>query len=423
MHGQYGYTSPALTAVRCLSDARWTRSMLELVGLSRALPTKRSAWSLLAEGAVRNRVPTRMTYLKSYVPTLISVAPAPYGANARFAGLLGQDLRQWQVAAPKLASAIGVPNVVVTEPVPGVFELQLRIVDPLSSPLEWSSVPAAHSWSLSLGIDEMGVYQSLPLANVSGVVVGGVPGSGKTAWLTSALGSFGASAAVQFAVIDGKGGQDLECLRARSCRFMNDDLELPEIAAILNDATGLVRDRIRQGNNIFGSSNFWDRGPTPQVPLVFVVIDECQAFLDPRQLVTKERKAIGAEIHASVNYLVRKGRSAGVVSILSTQKPTADSLPTDIRDNASLRVCFGVQSTYAATAVLEDGWRSDTDVSPLGMSSGVGVSFIGGHFRRFRAPFVRERVIATHSWRWSSLNRDPWELLRPELADGHVRDS
>lgn len=392
--------------------------MLDLVGLSASAPVRRPLWSLVAENAVTKRTPRRMTYIKGFTPQLIAVMPAPFGARVRFAGLVGQDLRQWQAAATRLASAIGVSAVSVTEPVPMVFELALRVVDPIGARIELPYVPAAQSWSLSLGVDELGVYRTLPLNNVSGVVVGGLPGSGKSAWLTGALGAFGASSAVQFVVVDGKGGQDLECLRSRSCRFINDDLDLTGVVTMLQALVELVRNRIRNGQSLFGSSNFWHRGPSVQVPLVFAVIDECQTFLDPRQLITKERKAIGAEIHAAVNYLVRKGRSAGVVSILATQKPTADSLPTDIRDNASLRVCFGVQSAYAASAVLGDDWRSEDCASPLGAPTGIGVAAIDGRFSRFRAPYVPEAVVKAHMARWVATRSDPWKLLDEQLTDG-----
>lgn len=195
---------------------------------------------------------------------------------------------------------------------------------------------------------------------------------------------------------------------------------LTGVVTLLQALVELVRGRISNGQGLFGSSNFWHRGPSVEVPLVFAVIDECQTFLDPRQLITKERKMIGAEIHAVVNYLVRKGRSAGVVSILATQKPTADSLPTDIRDNATLRLCFGVQSVYAASAVLGDDWRSEDCASPLGAPTGIGVAAIDGRFCRFRAPYVPESVVKAHMARWVASRGDPWKLLDEQLMDGRA---
>lgn len=184
----------------------------------------------------------------------------------------------------------------------------------------------------------------------------------------------------------------------------------------LHEVKELVRERSQNLHDLLGTSNFWNHGPTPEVPVVLVLIDECQTFLDPRQLVGKESKAKGTEIHALVSFLVRKGRSAGVVTILTTQKPTADSLPTDIRDNSSVRVCFGVQSRYAAEAVLGDDWSADSAASPLGAPVGVGVASVNSAFVRFRAPYIREAAVADWVNRFAGLTRDPSQLLHNRLA-------
>ncbi len=397
-------------AVVNVLDPKLMASVFSQVGLSETYELRHKRWVLLLDRKLKP------TYRHVAIPRCLGIVPAPFGACTRYTGLIGQDLRKWQGAAAKLASAIRVPQVVVSEPEPGVFELQLRVVDPIRSPITLPTVVPPNSWSLPLGLDEAGLMRTLPLANVSGVVVGGLPGSGKSAWLASALGGFGSFRAVQFVIIDGKGGQDLSCLQYRSTRFLNDDLDLEGVAEALSAVRELVRERVRNGQRLFGSSNFWDRGPSEHAPLVFVLIDECQTFLDPRQLISKERKALGAEIHAMVNYLVRKGRSAGVVTILATQKPTADSLPTDIRDNSTLRVCFGVRSAPAATAVLGDDWNPGDSVSPLGESTGIGVAALDGGFVRFRAPYVPEAAIAHHMWRYSGLLQDPWQLMAAMLS-------
>lgn len=405
-------------AIVRILDSRWMASVFSQVGLTATFELRHAKWILLLDRWGNDKPTMKPTYRKLFAPSLVWIGPAPFGARVRFTGVVGQDLRQWQSAAAKLGSAIGVPEVVAGEPAPGVFELELRVRDPIRSPITLPAVPPAAAWALPLGVDEVGVMRALPLANVSGVVVGGLPGSGKSAWLASALASFGSSPAVQYVVIDGKGGQDLSCLQYRSVRFLNDDFDLEAVVDSLAAVRDLVRDRVRNGRQLFGTSNFWDRGPSRQVPLVFVLIDECQTFLDPRQLVSKERKALGAEIHSMVNYLVRKGRSAGVITILATQKPTADSLPTDIRDNATLRVCFGVRATPAATAVLGDDWNIGDSASPLGAPIGIGVAAVEGGFVRFRAPYVSEAAIAHHMWRFSALRRDPWQLMAAAATHG-----
>ena len=81
-------------------------------------------------------------------------------------------------------------------------------------------------------------------------------------------------------------------------------------------------------------------------PVVYLV-DECQVgFRD---------KTHGGEIEALVEKLVREGPAVGIIMILSTQKPDGNSLPTDIRDNASWRMCFRVMGWQANDMVLGDG--------------------------------------------------------------------
>ncbi|OBJ81447.1 cell division protein FtsK [Mycobacterium sp. 1245852.3] len=351
-----------------------------------------------------------------WMPRLLSLTATVFGASARFEAVDGQELADWHRATGRLATALMVPAVVASEPTPGVFQLDLRAFDPLETPITLDSVKALSEWSLELGRDESGNVKSVAISNVSGVVVGGLPGSGKTAWLTQTLGSFAGCDAAQMVVIDGKGGMDLSALRPRSYRFVDDDMDLDAVIDVLSEVKELVRERSQKLHHLFGTSNFWNHGPTREVPVVLVLIDECQTFLDSRQLVGKENKAKGGEIHALVSFLVRKGRSAGVVTILTTQKPTADSLPTDVRDNSSVRVCFGVQSRYAAEAVLGDDWSTDCSASPLGAPVGVGVASVDGGFLRFRAPYVREAVVEDWVNRFAGLTRDPAQLLHNRLA-------
>ena len=349
-------------------------------------------------------------------PLVSSVVPTVFGASVELDAVDGQELADYRKAASRLATALMVPSVSVSESRPGFFQLDLRVSDPLASPVIRASVTPVSEWALELGDDEDGNPKNVPIGNVSGVVVGGLPGSGKTAWLTQTLAAFASCDAVQMIVIDGKGGMDLNALSARSYQFVNDDMDLDAVVTALHDVKEVVRERLQNLHSVFGTSNFWNHGPTPEVPVVFVLIDECQTFLDSRQLLGKELKAKGAEIHSLVNFLVRKGRSAGVVTILSTQKPTADSLPTDIRDNSSVRICFGVQSRYAAEAVLGDEWSSDSAASPLGAPVGIGVASVEGTFVRFRAPYVREAAVSEWVDQYAGLRGDPAQLLCDRLA-------
>lgn len=391
------YLADVQYAVKVLSDEKRRVELLDVVGL-------------YVRGKEKHGRPKR------YVPSLQSLESTVFGASAQFLAIDGQELSDWQRVTGRLATALMVPSVVVSEPEPGVFQLDLRVRDPLRSPVTLDSVKPLTDWVLQLGTDEHGNSKSIPISNVSGVVVGGLPGSGKTAWLTKTLASFSGCDSAQMVVIDGKGGMDLSALKPRSYQFVDDDMDLDAVIGALQEVKELVRERSQNLHALLGTSNFWNHGPTPEVPVVLVLVDECQTYLDPRQLVGKENKAKGTEIHALISFLVRKGRSAGVVTILTTQKPTADSLPTDIRDNSSVRVCFGVQSRYAAEAVLGDDWSVDCAASPLGAAVGVGVASVDSAFVRFRAPYVQEAAVADWVNRFAGLTRNPSQLLHNQLA-------
>jgi len=276
----------------------------------------------------------------------------------------------------------------------------------------------ARGWEIPLGVDEHGAAVSGSCRNVSGVVVGGVPGGGKSAWLAFALGSLAHRDDVQWLLIDGKQGYDLEGLASRAYRYISGDEagDLDVVRDSLQDIQTLMRERLRNAPELYGQPNLWSAGPSRLHPVVVVVIDECQAYLDARSHSTKEAKAIGAEIDSVVRDLVKRGRSAGIVVVLSTQRPTADSIPTSTRDNCALRVCFSVRTREAAVAVLGE-FSSESAVSPIGAPTGVGVSSVEGMQVRFRSPFVPDDVLRGHIRALRGLAANPLELLADALME------
>ncbi len=177
-----------------------------------------------------------------------------------------------------------------------------------------------------------------------------------------------------------------------------------------------MRCRLRYSRDLFGESNLWSVGPSRTHPVVVVVIDECQAYLDGKSFPTKESKAVGAEGDSIVRDLVKRGRSAGIIVILSTQRPTADSIPTSTRDNCGLRVCFSVRTREAAAAVLGE-FSTESDISPIGAPTGVGVSSVDGAEVRFRAPYLPDSVLRRYLRQTARLVANPLDLLSRALMD------
>src|SRR5829696_7800770 len=87
------------------------------------------------------------------------------------------------------------------------------------------------SWWLGWAEDSSPVH--VRLAEVSGIVVAGLAGFGKTMLVAHLLGQLAPSAAVRFVLVDGKGGPDYDRLFSRAWLSAKDDL-------------GQVRDVLRQ---------------------------------------------------------------------------------------------------------------------------------------------------------------------------------
>lgn len=362
----------------------------------------------------------------TFVPRILTIRPCARGAQIFIQPLMGQSAGHFEQARAALEIAMAVPRISVSSPVPGQIGLTLVTLDPLAAPcsLAVPAQPAANLRRLPAGIDANGQWIWFDLANNSGWTIAGLPGGGKTAGLSSWLTSLALSPMVQFAVVDGKGGGDWAHWRQRAWLYSDSD-DLGEVRELLRPVHNLMTARLRSATTVLGRSNTWDGDFTPDWPLVVLVIDECQTCLDGTG-VGKDDKAIVAEITRIVSSLIRRGRSAGILCILATQKADASSIPTGIRDNAALRVCFAVKTNEAAVAVLgPSAWGADVSPLEIVLPSGCGVCVIpneSGGFTKLRVPYLSPAVSAAWVSATASYRADPFVGLSGALA-GDVDDA
>lgn len=402
-----------------LSENKWG-DLLEIVGLTVVAHLRRSRVTQAARVVVGGRRGQRR--IVRYIPAILGIRETSYGLAVLVRGVPGQSKDTWQRRCGQLGSALRVLEVTVTEPWGGTFELHLRVRDPLRESIVLPAPFVGSGFDLPLGVDEDGRAIVGDCRNVSGVVVGGVPGGGKSAWLAFALTSMAHREDVQWLLIDGKQGYDLEVLAPRAYRYISGE-EAGDLAGVrdsLKDVQTVMCERLRNALHLYGQPNLWSARPSRNHPVVFVVIDECQAYLDSRSFTSKEEKIVGGEIDSCVRDLVKRGRSAGVVVVLSTQRPTADSIPTSTRDNCGLRICFSVRTREAAAAVLGE-YSADSGISPIGAPTGVGVTSIAGQMVRFRSPYVPQDAIRRYVSAMTEFALNPLDVLcvaRRDLSDG-----
>jgi hypothetical protein len=130
------------------------------------------------------------------------------GVTATVAAIAGAGLADFQHAAGYLADTWGCVSVRAEQQGPGLIRLRGLHRDPLLEParIDLSGIEPASLDSWWLGWAEDSTPVIVRLAEVSGIVVAGLAGFGKTMLVALQLGQLAPSPAVQFVLIDGKGG-------------------------------------------------------------------------------------------------------------------------------------------------------------------------------------------------------------------------
>jgi S-DNA-T family DNA segregation ATPase FtsK/SpoIIIE len=344
--------------------------------------------------------------------------------EAMTVGRLG--LEEFTDVADHLADAWRVPRVSVEQREPGRVRLRAVVRDPLAEPSVWGASAGGATvdpGTWPLGVDADGQPVVLRTKNVSGVVVAGLAGYGKTSLLDARFCQLVGQVGVQFAVIDGKGGPDWDDHHSRLFAHCKDDpQQARDILARIHRLMGLRQSWIRR---YLGVKNFWDLSIYAEWPLVMVVIDEAHTFFhetkgaDPE---SRRRDGLARETIRLVEELVRKGRNVGIQVVLATQKATGDAIPTRIRDNCQIAISFAQRTSEAATAALGSDITAFPDAHPRRLQEAkyVGVASVVAEgrpgFTLVRTPLVPAGAaweVAEQS-RW--FTRDPLVVLEDALA-------
>lgn len=117
------------------------------------------------------------------------------------------------------------------------------------------------------------------------------------------------------------------------------DLELQRREALLDIEQGYLN--IADYNSKSGKT----------LKYIYVVIEEF-SFLNISRADSKEEKAIKAECLKHIKSIVNVGRSSGVFLITSLQKPTNDSIPSDIKAQLTTRISMMIKDGQTSRVVL-----------------------------------------------------------------------
>src|SRR5918997_1433256 len=89
------------------------------------------------------------------------------------------------------------------------------------------------------------------------------------------------------------------------------------------------------------------------LPVILCAIDELAYFS-----VTIGTKDQQEEFKTLVRDLVARGRAAGIIVVAATQRPSADIIPTSLRDLFGFRMAFRCTTDSSSDNILAQGWAA-----------------------------------------------------------------
>lgn len=245
---------------------------------------------------------------------------------------------EWEKSLPALAQGFGYERVNMQH---SRRKVRLLFTN-RPSPIDGDCVKALDldGQRVHVGINENGADYYLDTDGHSGMVVAGIPGSGKTVFLRRLVKTFARDSRNQVIVFDGKGTHDFEDLAAKNVAVYSGT---PDTNQVINDRLGdleaLLKERASQLQ--------------PNQGRIVLIVDECQGYIPVAGLTSEEKKQREKATKALKDFVAR-GRSLGFFTVLATQKPDSITLPTALRDTCGLRACGRVRTLEAEKMALGD---------------------------------------------------------------------
>ena len=198
------------------------------------------------------------------------------------------------------------------------------------------------SFVLVLGESLLGPV-TVNLANIPHILLGGSTGSGKSVLLKLLL-MQALRKGAEVCIADFKGGVDYPKAWRQRCRmcFTEDDLlyTLDQLAAVLEYRKERLSDTGCKDLDAYNEAT------GENLPRLVFACDEVAELLDKTGRSKEDREQLG-KIENRLATLARLGRAFGIHLILATQRPDANIIPGQIRNNMDFRVCGRAESVLS----------------------------------------------------------------------------
>ena len=218
-------------------------------------------------------------------------------------------------------------------------------------------------WQLYVGMTHYYKPIILDFKISPNALFGGASGSGKSVSVIMAMVNliqFNTSDEVNLYLAMLSDKQDLKVLRnLPHCKYYGKDLK-----EVYNELKYIVKE-MKNRNKLFDESDYNgaitniyeynDKFKNNKLPIVYFIIDEVASFSINGTEETKDEENIKKKCNALMWKIAREGRSAGIYSVLCTQRGSLSNMSGEIKGNLSNQVCFYFPNTASSLTILGDG--------------------------------------------------------------------
>lgn len=241
----------------------------------------------------------------------------------------------------------------------------------------WDPIP------IGTGEHDESVELSLVERNI---LMGGIPGSGKSAAMSMVLARAALDPDVKLYLIDGK---EVE-LHVWESSAEEAAYTIEEAIALLRIVQRHLNDRLKQ----LRSANLRKVTRESKMSLYAVFIDELAFF------TANSDSKLSKEFTGLLSDIVSRGRAVGIIVCAATQKPEGSVVPTNLRDLFAYRLALCCSTPEASDTILGKGWATqgfNAQTIPIG-NPGLGYLLAEhGHPEKIRTYYLDDDDIRDYA--------------------------
>lgn len=246
----------------------------------------------------------------------------------------------------------------------GVADFSIATTDPFAAPVTAPTISSGHSIAgpVDVAVGTSGQLLSVPLLHQH-VLVGGTAGGGKSQLLLRLIESAFAADDAQTWLVD-PARVEFSRVADRADRVALD----PEAAAeLLDELVSEMHHRLE----VMEAQGITKWKVSPSAPAIVLFVDELASLTTDIPL-----KAERDRLTKALTTLARVARKTAITLVLATQTPDVSVVPSQLRNNMQIRVCFRVMSGEQGKTILGE-YATGLDWTALHPNR-PGMAFIAG---------------------------------------------